>query len=222
MAVLCREPGRCGGGRSASSSSRKSRHGGCKAPRRRPGATLPEGLDGRLSAPHPLSGSRPLMPPRQTHRLITAMGRDWARARAAAGSSAKAARKTRGGNRRFPAAFDKALVGVALCRISPHAVADPAGLGPEHELLVRLDQPGFTGPAHFAIDLHGVGERPTARHSVRIGLRDNHAHAIARSDDVRGQRGNGLTTGLSTERATSRISEPGWGLGGSSRPDTRR
>ena len=49
-ALLCREPGRCGGGRSGRRQA-ASPPRCCKAPRRRPGATLPEGLDGRLSAP---------------------------------------------------------------------------------------------------------------------------------------------------------------------------
>src|SRR5439155_15501271 len=50
---------------------------------------------------------------------------------------------------RLAAAFDIALVGIAFGGIAAHAVADPARLGAEDELLVRLDQARVLGPAEL-------------------------------------------------------------------------
>src|SRR5262245_8752786 len=64
------------------------------------------------------------------------------------------------------AVLDVALVGVAFARVAPHAVADPAGLGAEHQLLMRLHQTRVLGPT----DLVGEGQAATPVLGQRLAI----------------------------------------------------
>src|SRR5436190_7115306 len=96
----------------------------------------------------------------------------------------------RGAAGRLAAAFHVALVGVALAGIAPHAVADPAGLGAEHQLLVGLDQARVLGPADL------VGERyaaaPVLGQRVAIDVGQDQPRPEAGRGDIVAKRGHGL------------------------------
>src|SRR5262245_36917539 len=88
------------------------------------------------------------------------------------------------------AVLDVALVGVAFARVAPHAVADPAGLGAEHQLLVRLHQTRMLGPANLVGE--GQTAAPVPGQRLAIDLGENKPRSQAGGRDVVAERCNGL------------------------------
>src|SRR5215831_1340209 len=88
----------------------------------------------------------------------------------------------------FATAFHVAFVGVALGGIAPHAVADPARLRPQHQLLMRLDQTRMLGPADLV--RKGDGTTPVIGLWLTVDVGKDHAGRSAGGGDFVRQAGD--------------------------------